>query len=251
MAEVVHQETEYLPGRGMDIFACPGGGPAVLLWHGRGGDERDVMAPLARLTASLGTVVFVPDWRCDTPDGGRSELLASAEFVCTGGRRLAGAGTTFVIAGWSRGGKAAAALALRPGGAGDRAPLAAVCLAAGFSSPDPLTGVSPLRLAAVAIIPPPIYLVHGTSDDVVNPEQSRTFAAELRRHGHRVELREYPSDHAGVVMAEYDPDLGRCRPATAEHAIGAGRLAARTIWAACAAGDGNDDLSYRPPPAGG
>ena len=55
--------------------------PTVLLWHGRGPDERDVLAPLAREAAALGLTVVVPDWRPDAPDGGWGHLLASVRFV--------------------------------------------------------------------------------------------------------------------------------------------------------------------------
>lgn len=41
-------------------------------------------------------------------------------------------------------------------------------------------------------------------------------------HGHRVDLHECPGDHAGVVLTEFDPVQGLCRPATAPHAVQAG-----------------------------
>jgi predicted dienelactone hydrolase len=50
--------------------------PVVLLWHGVGPDERDVLEPLARATAALGLMVFVPDWQSDAPDGGRATCSA-------------------------------------------------------------------------------------------------------------------------------------------------------------------------------
>ena len=69
----------YLPGDGapsaqhLDVYrpAADGPpGPGVLLWHGIGPDEKDVLATLAREVASHGLPVFVPDWRSDEPDGG-------------------------------------------------------------------------------------------------------------------------------------------------------------------------------------
>jgi len=72
---------EYLPGHGMDVYAGSGDARPVLLWHGRGPDERQVLRPLAQLAAEMGLVVFIPDWRPDTANGGRTELLASVEFA--------------------------------------------------------------------------------------------------------------------------------------------------------------------------
>ena len=106
--KVASRVVEYLPGRGMDVYAGPGEARPVLLWHGRGPDERQVLRPLARLAAEMGLVVFVPDWRPDAADGGRAELLASVEFARSAAAEFARSGQELVLAGWSRGGKAAA-----------------------------------------------------------------------------------------------------------------------------------------------
>jgi hypothetical protein len=45
-------------------------------------------------------------------------------------------------------------------------------------------------------------------------------------------LDEVDTDHAGVVMAEYEPGLGRCRPAAAENATSAGHLTAHVLASA-------------------
>ncbi|MFG2194183.1 hypothetical protein [Streptomyces sp. NPDC048639] len=37
------------------------------------------------------------------------------------------------------------------------------------------------------------------------------------------------ADHGHVVMAQYDPELRRCRPATEEHALRAGETTAQVI----------------------
>ncbi len=91
-----------------------GATPTVLLWHGIGPDERDVLEPLARTTAALGVLVLVPDWRSDAADGGRAHLLESLAFVRKEAGGLGGDGESFVLAGWSAGAGAALGVALRP-----------------------------------------------------------------------------------------------------------------------------------------
>jgi hypothetical protein len=58
----------------------------------------------------------------------------------------------------------------------------------------------------------------------------------LARHGWPVHLEEVQTDHAGVVMAHYDPEIQRVRPATDRDAMEAGRLSARVLRAAASAG---------------
>lgn len=92
----------YLPRR---IEASAGPEPVVLLWHGVGADERDVLEPLARATAALGLMVFVPDWRSDAADGGRAHLLSSVSFTRQQAPLLGGNADAIVLAGWSRAAK--------------------------------------------------------------------------------------------------------------------------------------------------
>jgi dienelactone hydrolase len=212
-----------------------------LLWHGIGVDERDVLEPLAAETAGLGVAVVVPDWESEVPDGGRAHLLASLDFA----RRLArarpaelatGDDGEFALAGWSRGGRMAASLALHPETAGGWRPSAVVCLAGGFlrktvMSPvgnGPIADIADIAAAAQAK-PVPFYLVHGTRDAQVDIRQSRDFAAAAASRGWPVRLAEPDTDHAGIVMTEYDAARRRCRPTTEAHAVTAGRLSARTI----------------------
>lgn len=214
----------------LDLYEPTSGGPApvVLLWHGVGSDQRDVLAPLARCVAALGALVFVPDWRSDDAKAGACDLLASLAFV----QRRAVDPARITVAGWSMGGRAAAGLATNP--AGGWQPAAVVCLGSSYLKPAATSGTSPLTdLSTVAASPVPFWIVHGIHDRVVPVERSRTFAAELTARAWPVELHEVPSDHAGVVMAEYDPDLQRCRPTSREHALAAGRLSASVIARAC------------------
>jgi hypothetical protein len=57
----------------------------------------------------------------------------------------------------------------------------------------------------------------------------RDFAAAAASHGWPVRLTEPDTDHAGIVMTEWDPARRRCRPTTEPHAVTAGRLTAQTI----------------------
>jgi len=231
----VERGIAYGHGQALDVYTPldTDGEPVVLLWHGVGGNERDVLASLACTTAALGVTVFVPDWQSGTADGGRAQLLASLSFTR---RRIAESGgddAAIVLAGWSRGGKAAAGLAINPAAVTGWQPSAVVCLGSGFKNPAPTTGNSVLTdLTSTAAAPVPFWLVHGTQDPVVDISQSREFAALLAQHGWPVHLDEVPTDHAGVVMARYDPQIRRCRPATDRDAIEAGRLSARVMHAA-------------------
>jgi predicted esterase len=222
--------------------------PLALLWHGIGVDERDVLEPLATAVSRLGVAVVVPDWETEAADGGRAHLLASVEFTRALARErpaelATGSDGQFVLAGWSRGGKMAASLALNPVTAGGWRPSAVVCLGSGYSkgpamSPigngpfADLTGAAGAAGAAAKAEPVPFHLVHGTRDTVVNIQQSRDFAAVAASRGWPVDLTETDTDHGGIVMTEWDQTRRRCRPTTASHAIAAGLLSARTIAAA-------------------
>jgi len=216
----------------------------ALLWHGIGVDERDVLEPLATEVAGLGVAVVVPDWESEVPDGGRARLLASLEFARGLARQRPSELATdhnggFVLAGWSRGGRMAASLALNPGTAGGWRPSAVVCLASGFRRATVMSAagngpMADLAAAGADVRPVPFHLVHGTRDTQVDIEQSRDFAAAAVGHGWPVQLAEPATDHAGIVMTEYDPARRRCRPTTESQAVAAGRLSAKTIAEAAA-----------------
>ncbi|MFF0138881.1 alpha/beta hydrolase [Streptomyces sp. NPDC005227] len=229
-------------GQTLDVYR--GGGlqetlPVVLLWHGRGADERDVLAPLASAVAAAGALVLVPDWRPDAPDAGRSHLAESVAFARRNAARFGGDPERFVLAGWSLGANAAIGVALNPDGLDGWRPTAVVGIAGGYGTAAPTTGAVPLDDLLGAGAPPPstpVWLVHGTADTVVDVRQSRALRAALERLGGRVTLVEADSDHAGVIMAEYDPAAARCRPSTAAHALRAGARAARLVARAAGAG---------------
>ena len=234
----VEQGIPYGLGKLLDVYrprwqdAVPT--PTVLLWHGVGLDERDVMATLATATAAYGLTVVVPDWRSDAPDEGRAHLLTSLDWTRERCAELGGRGDdAIVLAGWSRGGRAAAAVGVRPDAVGGWRPLSVVCLAAAYTRPAPTTGGSPIQdLLTGNAEPVPFWLVHGTEDTVVAVTASREFAAALTKKGWPFRFEEQPTDHAGVIMTEYDNDVKRCRPATAHHAVAAGQLSTRMLASA-------------------
>ncbi|MFG2532620.1 alpha/beta hydrolase [Streptomyces sp. NPDC048516] len=231
--------------------------PTVLLWHGIGPDERDVLEPLARTAAALGLLVLVPDWRSDAADGGRAHLLESLAFVRGEAGGLGGDGESFVLAGWSAGAGTALGVALRPEIVEGWRPRAVVGLAGRYDLPARTTGTAPLADLAEGRVPGvPVRLVHGSRDAVLNSHWSRDLAEALRAAGRAeraeradgveradrvpqadgadqvdrtVTLQEPDTDHAGVIMTAYDPAVDRCVPTTAEHAVRAGRLVARVL----------------------
>jgi acetyl esterase/lipase len=223
-------------GKLLDVYR-PLGRPAgtVLLWHGRGKDERDVLATLAEYAAELGLLVLVPDWRPDAPDGGWTHLRESVDFLRARAADWGGDPDRAVLAGWSLGARTALATALRPARDGWR-PAAVVGIAGNYlTSSDVRMGPPAIEdVAATAQTPVPLWLHHGSADAIVDARSAREFAPFAEAHGWPVHYTESMTDHAGVVLAEYDPGVGRCRPATAEHAVHAGQTTAQLLVKAAA-----------------
>ncbi|QMU74182.1 alpha/beta fold hydrolase [Streptacidiphilus sp. P02-A3a] len=207
----------------------------VLLWHGRGKQERDVLAPLAARAAEQGLLVLVPDWRCDAPDSGWSQLHESVDFLRAHAEDWGGDADRAVLAGWSLGARAALATVLRPAREGWR-PAAVVGIAGNYlTSSDPRMGpAAAADIATTEQSPVPLWLHHGAQDAVVDVRSAREFTPVARAHGWPVRYQESPTDHAGVVLAEYDRELRRCRPASGEHAFRAGELTAVMLTEAAA-----------------
>ncbi|MFE6052965.1 alpha/beta hydrolase [Kitasatospora sp. NPDC056446] len=207
------------------LTGTAGAAPVVLLWHGRGADERDVLRPLAREAAGLGLLVLVPDWSSDQADGGRTELLASLAQARVIADRFGGDPARFVLAGWSSGGREAVAVATHPGTPAELRPTAAVGIASRYSEPAATTGDAPLDRLAATPSPVPLWLVHGTADDLVDIGHTRKLSAAVPT----ATLLELPTDHAGVVMTVFSPEAGRCVPATAAGTLEAGRRTAAVL----------------------
>lgn len=240
--DLIYLSEEGAPPRRLDVHRPAADrpvGPSVLLWHGIGPDEKDVLAPLAREIASHGLPVLVPDWRSDAPDGGRSHLMASLRYVRDQAVEFGGDGGRVVLAGWSAGAGAAMGLALRPGATEGVRVIAAVGVAGRYDLPARSTGAAPLAdldsteagaVAGAGAVP--VTLVHGAADSVLSSSHSRNFGAALRTKGWPVTSLEPASDHAGVIMTEYDPARGLCVPSTSEHVLRAGRETAAAIVSA-------------------
>jgi dienelactone hydrolase len=197
------ETVEYAPGRLVDVFGNPAQ-QTVLFWHGQQSDARTAVRPLAELVADRGLGVVVPDWNSHAHDGGRADLLRSVHFA----RDRAEDPESLVLAGWSMGGVAAAALTIQAGQLGMHFGHT-VCLAGAFMVPDPIFG----RMLS-AELPSgggrwPFTLLHGVSDDVIPVAVSREFSSVLRRNGWPVELVELPADHGSIAGARYDVAVDR------------------------------------------
>ncbi|MFE6158374.1 alpha/beta hydrolase [Streptomyces sp. NPDC056486] len=204
----------------------------VLLWHGTGPDERDVMAPLAQEIAGLGLTVLVPDWRSDQADEGRAHLTDSLRFARDFVRELGSGEGQLALAGWSAGAGAAMGVALQPELFDGWRPTAVVGIAGGYRFPARTTGTVPLRAIGPAVAPIPVRLVHGTADTIVPGDSSRELHEVLLSHGWDSELSEPATDHAGVLGCVYDPGAGRCVPSTESSVSELGRETARVVASA-------------------
>ncbi|MBC2876168.1 MULTISPECIES: carboxylesterase family protein [Streptomyces] len=223
-------------GKDVDVHRPEGpdaGLPVVLLWHGTSPDDRGVLAPLAREVAARGAVVAVPDWRADAPDAGRAALLGSLAWCRANAAAYGGDPDRIVLAGWSAGAAAALGVALRPDVVDGWRPTAVVGLASRYDLPARTTGTPPLTdladAAAGPVTPVPVRLVHGTKDTLMGPEHSREALTALTGRGWPTRLDEPAADHAGVIMAEFDPSTGRCRPSDDERVRAQGRLSVRAL----------------------
>ncbi|GAA1936873.1 hypothetical protein GCM10009837_73770 [Streptomyces durmitorensis] len=201
----------------------------VLLWHGMGPDERDVMAPLAEAISALGPTVLVPDWRSDRPDGGREHLTDALRFARDHVRDATHGSGQLILAGWSAGAGAALGVALQPELFDGWRPAAVVGIAGGYRRPARTTGTVPLQAVDRAVAPVPVRLVHGTTDTVVPVESSRELHGALLAHGWNSQLSEPATDHAGVLGCEHGPTAQRCLPSTDPSVTDLGRETARAI----------------------
>ncbi|MEW2085796.1 alpha/beta hydrolase [Streptomyces sp. NPDC005283] len=203
-------------------------GPCVLLWHGRGPDERDVLAPLAREIASLGPTVLVPDWRSDRPDDGRGHLTDALRFARDYTRAFTNP-ERIVLAGWSAGAGAALGVSLHPELFDGWRPAAVVGISGGYRRSARTTGTVPLEMLGRAVEPVPVRLVHGSADTAVPCDSSRELHEALSQQGWDSELYEPASDHAGVLGCMYEPTVGRCLPAADPSVRDCGRATARVV----------------------
>jgi predicted esterase len=181
---------------------------AVVLWHGRGANEREALEPLARHVAGGGVRVMVPDWSTDDDADGRNHLTASLSFVLNSGSKERPV-TRVVLAGWSLGASAGLDLLCHAEAFGGWRPDALVCISGGFHR----SPYSPEQPSDSSVDPSvPLVLIHGASDEVVPPERSRVTFDRLLQEGWNVTLREVATDHAGAIGTVFDPARHRCVP---------------------------------------
>lgn len=218
---------DYAPGRQADLFGDPAH-PTVLLWHGMQTDARAAVRPLAERIAAHGVNVIAPDWDSHSADGGRADLLRSAQVAMDRAESSSG----FVIVGWSLGGLAAAGLTIDADALGVRIHHA-VCLAGAFTATNPLTGEKlPEELTSTGQRPP-FTLLHGRSDDVVPISSSQGFAATLQRSDWPVELVELDADHGSIAGAAYDAASDHYVPSDAPDTATVTTDVASRVAAAC------------------
>jgi len=223
---------EYAPSRLADVHAGSGAGH-VLLWHGRGPNERGVLATLAGLVAERGPTVVVPDWSSEADDDGRADLLRSLRFTRETVETHGGDPDALVLVGWSLGGTAAAGLTINARRLGVGV-AGAVCLAGGFVAPDPISGDALTGSLPTTDHTSPFTLIHGIADDVAPVAMSRAFAQALELAQWPVELIELPTDHAGIVGTTFDDAQEHYLPVTDEKAIAVANEVADRIAAVTA-----------------
>lgn len=203
----------YGAGKLLDVYEPPDRGPSpvVLLWHGSGPDERDVMGTLARAVAKRGSVCLVPDWQSDDVAVGQLNLLNSVSFARRRAAQFGGDSDRIALCGWSLGAKAAADLTLHPRLTAGWRPRVFVGMASSYDV-SPFTNEPLAQNMTTTTSDVPCLLIHGVEDPIVPVERSREFCRALQEWGWRSELKEIDTDHAGVIGTRYDPDQGRCVP---------------------------------------
>ncbi len=205
---VCRESVTYYGEQLLDIYgpARHRGSAPVLLWHGSGANERDVLEPLARRIAGSGVRVLVPDWNTHDGANGRNHLTASLTFVRHSPPNV-GSVDRVVLAGWSLGASAALDLVRHPELVDGWRPTAFVGISGGFNR----SPFSQDEWRSSSVDPSiPLLLVHGASDEVVPPERSVLTGARLLEEGWRVTLREVTTDHAGAIGTVFDPTRQRC-----------------------------------------
>lgn len=186
----------YLPGTDQDA-------PPLLLLHGTGGDERDLL-PLAQ-SLSPGSAVLSP--RGDVNEHGqlrffrrfaegvfdlddvRRRTLAIGEFVSTATRHYGIDASRLIALGFSNGANIAATLLqLRPEVLAGGVLLRAMVVLNEPAQPGSLRGKR-------------ILLSNGTADPIVPNDHPVRLAELLRAGGAEVTLRQHPGSH-GLVPAD-------------------------------------------------
>ncbi len=216
------------PRQMLDLYVpdAPHPAPVMVFWHGgswRNGDK-DYYRFVGAALAARGFLAVVPNYRlapqCPFPCFMRDAALA-VKWAKDHARSYGGDAGRLYLSGHSAGGHIALLLGLQPGflaGVG-LAPadlggivalaaptglenLRAGSLAGVFPTSVPDEAFSPIALAAArAAGAPPMLLLSGADDTVIDPADTRKLAAALRAGGGRVSLAEYPdTGHLGLLL---------------------------------------------------
>lgn len=228
---------DYLPGRAADVYLPSGArrvAAVVLLVPGGGWEtaDRRGLGPLAQRLARAGIVAVNISYRT-AADGVRfpapvADIACAASFAVQQAGSQDGQPRKLVVLGHSAGAQLGAVVAL----SGDRFrgdcpyPAAPVDGFVGISGPYDVRAVADVAVALFGVPPEQdvaawrdgdpltwvadaprglrVLLLHGDSDTLVPPEQSRAFAGGLARGGVNVELRMVSgADHLTVFEPSF------------------------------------------------
>lgn len=239
------RDVPYMQGArgGMDIYrpaSAAGPLPMTVFFYGgswRSGNRADYLF-LATALARAGMVVVVPDYRLH-PEAQFPDYLADAARAVAAARAGAAAWGAdperLALAGHSAGAWIAAMLALDPrylAAAGDsRAHLTGVV---GIAGPYDFLPIESPRVRAVFAAAtdqrttqpityadgagPPMLLLHGADDDIVEPRNSTILARRIKAAGGTADVRIYPgTGHIGI-LSSFAPLLRDGSPALADTA---------------------------------
>ncbi|WP_164606535.1 alpha/beta hydrolase [Streptomyces sp. SID13666] len=190
------------------------------------------MGAIGEQLAALGIPAFAADWQSDAKDGGQADLLNSLELVRKNAGEHGGDGR-LVTAGWSAGAGPAVSMAFRPELVDGWRPLAVVGLSGRYDLVARSSGTPPIEeLAVTTAAPVPVWLAHGTADDVLDWQESQTFARAVLDRGWPVHWEPVDTDHAGILGTAYDAAAQRCVPSLSERPQRGLRTAVRLIESA-------------------
>jgi acetyl esterase/lipase len=211
-----HRLDVYLPAR-------VASNKLVIFWHGgrwSSGNKSDYQFVGAALAAA-GYVAVLPNYRLYPQvklAGFMDDAARAADWAALHASRWGADSNQVILMGHSSGAHMAALLALNPkyllavrsslkpvgviglSGPYDFLPLREAYLQDMFGPPDRYAESQPINFVSRAA--PPMLLIHGDKDEVVNPQNTRNLAAKLSAAGVAVTLRMYPTlDHADTVAA--------------------------------------------------
>lgn len=225
----------------MDVFAptapVEGPRPVLVFFYGGGWDSgsREVYGWAAQALAAKGFVVFVPDYRI-VPEVHFPAFIQDAAAATAEAGKLAaqygGDSARLGVIGHSAGAHLAMMIALdRRYMAGVEAP-GLIRAAAGLAGPyDFLPFDVPASINAFGRVPdptltqpvsfvradaPPLWLGHGTDDDVVHAEDTTILCDRMRAVGGRCEAKLYPGLNHADLIATFSPLFRKKAPVLAD-----------------------------------